>query len=408
MQRGAWLGQDPAQELVPMQRVEQLLLWFVPKTPEALSDAVTLLRAMGLPAYNTFLHRYPNQLSGGQRRRVALIRVLLKRPRLLLLDEPFAGIDDAQRYNMMALLRRWQRQYRGALLLISHDATSVRDLATHILVLQQGQQQAYGPMTSLLAQNDVPLLKQWQAPDIAPIAMPVATRAAPVLELDRLLLAFPCSGNPLPPLSLQLYAREMVVLHGVSGVGKSTLAKTVIGLLAQRQGALSLAGEPLATAVRQRQRCQQQAVALVPQDPARTLNLFRRVGAQLQQALRRYGTYQEHSVEHLLAVVALPAAYARRFPAQLSGGELQRVALARALAAKPAVLICDEVTSALDALTTRKILVLLQRLCHEHHMALLLITHQVESVRALCHRVLLLSPASGITPFITPATRRAS
>ncbi len=230
---------------------------------------------------------------------------------------------------MMALLRRWQRQYRGALLLISHDATSVRDLATHILVLQQGQQQAYGRMTSLLAQDDVPLLKQWQAPDIAPIAMQVATRAAPVLELDRLLLAFPCSGNPLPPVSLQLYAGEMMALHGVSGVGKSTLAKTVIGLLAPRQGTLRLAGEPSATAVRQRQRCQQQAVAL---------------------------------------------------------------------AAKPAVLICDEVTSALDALTARKILVLLQRLFHEHHMALLLITHQVESVRALCHRVSLLSPASGITP----------
>ncbi|MBG6245197.1 hypothetical protein CS369_11235 [Candidatus Symbiopectobacterium sp. 'North America'] len=312
---------------------------------------------MGLPTDNTFLHRYPYQLSGGQRRRVALIRVLLKRSRLLLLDEPFAGIDDAQRYSMMALLSRWQRQYRGALLLISHDVTSVRNLATNILVLEQGQQQAYGPMTSLLAQNDVPLLKQWQAPDIAPIAMPVATRAAPVLELDRLLLALPCSGNPLPPLSLQLYAGEMVALHGVSDVGKSTLAKTVIGLLAPRQGMLYLAGEPLATAVRQRQRYQQQAVALVPQDPARTLNPFRRVGAQLQQALRRYGTHQKHSVEHLLAVVVLPAAYARRFPAQLSGGELQRVALARALAAKPAILICDEVTSALDALTARKILV---------------------------------------------------
>lgn len=189
-----------------------------------------------------------------------------------------------------------------------------------------------------------------------------------------------------------------MALHGVSGVGKSTLAKTVIGLLAPQRGTLRLAGERLAAKVQQRQRYQQQALALVPQDPARTLNPFRRIGAQLQQALRRYGTHHQHSVERLLATVALPASYARRFPAQLSGGELQRIALARALAGNPAVLICDEVTSALDALTARQVHVLLQRLCHEHSMALLLITHQVESVRALCHRVLLLSPASGITP----------
>ncbi|MCW2485240.1 ABC transporter ATP-binding protein [Candidatus Symbiopectobacterium sp. NZEC127] len=397
-QQCAWLGQDPAQELVPTQRIEQLLLGFIAKTPATISDAVTFLRALGLPADRAFLQRYPHQLSGGQRRRVALIRVLLKRPQLLLLDEPFAGLDEAQRRNMIALLNRWRRQHRCALLLISHDAVSVRDVATHLLVLQQGQQQAYGPVSSLLAQTAIPLLKQWQVPDISSTPIPVTTRTAPVLELDRLLLALPCSSPPLPPLSLLLFAGEMVALHGVSGVGKSTLAKTVIGLLAPRQGTLRLAGEPLAAAVKQRQRYQQQAVALVPQDPARTLNPFRRIGAQLQQALRRYGIYQEHSVERLLATVALPAAYARRFPAQLSGGELQRVALARALAGKPAVLICDEVTSALDALTAREILMLLQRLCHEHHMALLLITHQVESVRALCHRVLLLSPSSGITP----------
>lgn len=191
-QQCAWLGQDPAQELVPTQRIEQLLLGFASKTSVAISDAVTLLRALVLPTDTAFLQRYPHQLSGGQRRRVALIRVLLKRPRLLLLDEPFAGIDEIQRRNMIALLNRWRRQHRCALLLISHDAVSVHDVATHLLVLQHGQQQAYGPVAHLLAQNDIPLLKQWQVPDISPFSIPMSVATRPPLCLNSIACCWRC------------------------------------------------------------------------------------------------------------------------------------------------------------------------------------------------------------------------
>lgn len=395
-QQCAWLGQDPSLELTPTQRIEQLLLAFVSDSSVTMSDAVTLLHELGLPSDSAFLQRYPHQLSGGQRRRVALIRVLLKRPRLLLLDEPFAGIDEAQRSSMIALLTRWRRQHRCALLIISHDVVSVHEMATQVLVLHQGQQQAYGPAASLLCQGNIPLLSQRTTSDVLTAPSSVPMPSSPVLVLERVQLMLRDPNSALPSLSLQLYAGQMVALHGVSGVGKSTLAKTVIGLLAPLRGAIRLWGAPLAATVGQRQRHQQQALAWVTQDPARSLNPFRRIGAQLHQALRRYNTHTEYSVEQLLAIVALPADYAQRFPGQLSGGELQRVALARALAGKPTVLVCDEVTSALDVQTARQILLLLQRICREYQMALLLITHHVERVRALCHQVLFLCPVSGI------------
>lgn len=380
----AWLGQEPAQELTPTMTVRRQLNEFYHGDANAISE---ILASLGLPQDNAFLQRFPHQLSGGQRRQVALARVLLKRPQLLILDEPFAGLDRLHREQMMAELRQLQRQYRFALLLISHELNAVTELAQQMLVLHNGQQLEYGETRQLFASPNSPLLREWLSP--VTLSLPVANQEAPLLRVSRWQPGY-SRPTSLPALDFELSAGECLAVTGPSGIGKSTLARSLAGLHPSHHGAITLAGQPLAGDVRHRSREQQRAIALVPQDPAHSLHPLRSVGQQLQQALDRYLLPQPPSVAALLHQVGLPGDYARRLPRQLSGGEQQRVALARALAGLPRLLICDEVTSALDVLSSRTILQLLSQLLAQG-MAVLFITHDLPAARQLCTASLHLS-----------------
>ncbi|HEC8924802.1 TPA: ABC transporter ATP-binding protein [Salmonella enterica subsp. enterica serovar Stanley] len=373
----AWLGQDPAQELTPGMSVRRQLNEFHHGDANAISE---MLASLGLPQDNAFLQRFPHQLSGGQRRRVALVRVLLKRPQLLILDEPFAGLDRRHREQMIAELRQLQRQYRFALLLIGHQLSAVADIAQRMLVLHKGRQLEFGDTQQLFATPKSPLLRAWLSPVTWP--RPVTTQGEPLLRVSRW---HPGHSLPtaLPELSFALYPGQCLAVTGPSGIGKSTLARSLAGLNPPHQGVIALGDRPLASDVRRRSREQQRAIALVPQDPAHSLHPLRSVGQQLQQTLDRYRLSHPGSVDALLQLVGLPGDYARRLPRELSGGEQQRVALARALAGQPSVLICDEVTSALDVLSTRTILQLLSQLLTQG-LAVLFITHDLPAARQIC------------------------
>lgn len=380
----AWLGQDPAQELTPGMSVRRQLNEFYNGDANAISEMLT---SLGLPQDNAFLQRFPHQLSGGQRRRVALVRVLLKRPQLLILDEPFAGLDQPHREQMMTELRRLQRQLGFALLLIGHELSAVAEIAQQMLVLHNGQQLEYGDTRQLFSTPKSPLLRAWLSP--MTLSQHVTTQEAPLLRVSHWQPGH-SRLTSLPALNFELSPGHCLAITGPSGIGKSTLARSLAGLNPSHQGAITLGDRPLASDVRRRSREQQRAIALVPQDPAHSLHPLRSVGQQLQQALDRYRLPQPLSVTALLHQVGLPGEYAHRLPRQLSGGEQQRVALARALAGQPSVLICDEVTSALDVLSTRTILQLLSQLLTQG-MAVLFITHDLSAARQICTASLHLS-----------------
>lgn len=166
---------------------------------------------------------------------------------------------------------------------------------------------------------------------------------------------------------------------GPSGSGKTTLLRVMAGLHATHTGHLTLDGRPLAARVQRRTREQQRRVQLVPQNPLAALNPRHTIGRQLTRPLRLHAgqaRLRPERVAELLAQVDLPAHYADRIPAELSGGQRQRVSIARALATAPDILLCDEVTSALDDETAASVMELLTRLRAEHRMTLIIVSHQ--------------------------------
>ncbi|BDT95848.1 hypothetical protein IFM12275_58240 [Nocardia sputorum] len=198
----------------------------------------------------------------------------------------------------------------------------------------------------------------------------------------------------LTDIDLALAAGSALAVVGASGAGKTTLARVIAGLHASATGALELGGTPITVGANRRIRYGAGGIQLVTQNPRSALNPRRTVAQTLGRPLRRIGRVARRDlarrITELLAAVELSADLAARYPHELSGGQRQRVALARALAAEPAVLLCDEITSALDHHTAAAIMALLDRIRTERGTALLIITHDMALVAEYCPTLLVL------------------
>ena len=198
-------------------------------------------------------------------------------------------------------------------------------------------------------------------------------------------------------INFELQREECLALVGESGSGKTTLARSVAGLNATWTGEIKLNGKPLANAARNRPREQRRIIQYVFQNPYGSLNPRRTIGHIIGQPLELFGTHgaaAEKKVAEMLDRVSLAASYAHRYPDQLSGGERQRVAIARALVCDPQVLICDEVTSALDVSVQAAIVELLGTLQRDLGLAMLFVTHNLPLVRSIAQRVAVMSHGS--------------
>ncbi|WP_433331885.1 ABC transporter ATP-binding protein [Spirillospora sp. CA-294931] len=366
----AYLGQDPATTLNPYQRVGSLLLTAMGKRPRSKRTAAVteLLERVSLdPA---LARRYPHQLSGGQQQRVALAVALARRPRLLVLDEPTSALDPKAAAEVHRELAS-QREDGVSLLWITHDLDAVRDEVDHVLTMGTAPGQAPPP----------PRRK--------------TTPSTSKLIVRDLVAAHPGGPRVLDGLSLEVAGGQCLAVIGPSGSGKSTLARCLAGLHRPLSGEIQLRPRPPLGSPQARR-----AVQLVAQDPAGALHPRQDVRTALSRPLllfhgMRAAEEVDAEVALLLEAVQLPAEYARRLPGELSGGQRQRVALARALAARPAFLICDEVTAALDAATRDAVLDLLTGL-RDEGLGIVMITHSPEVVRRTADAVLELGTQSGV------------
>jgi peptide/nickel transport system ATP-binding protein len=372
-----YLGQDPGLTLNPYAKVGAMLLTAIGTKDR--DRVAPLLARVGLPV--ELAGRYPHQLSGGQQQRVALACALAREPRLLVLDEPTTALDVLAKAEVLRELARL-RDSGVALLWISHDLDTVRSLADRVVVLDGGRLLDDSPATRALVDADVP-----RTP---------STWDGPVALSGTGISAAHGANRVLHGVDLAVRGGECLAVLGVSGVGKSTFARCLAGLHRPSAGAVSLAGVELAGDVRGRTSAQRAAVQLVPQSPAESLHPRQSVRTALTRPLRklrgmRRAAGVDAEVRRLLTAVGLPETVADRLPAELSGGQRQRVALARALAARPDVLVCDEITSALDSVTQAGVLRLLGELRAEHGLAVVFITHDAAVAAAVSDRVLVLA-----------------
>jgi peptide/nickel transport system ATP-binding protein len=346
--------------------------------------------------------RHPHALSGGQQQRVMIAIALAGDPVLLLADEPTTALDTTVQAQVLALLRRLAAERGLAMLFISHDLAVVAGMAARVGVMHRGRLVELGPANEVLCSPRAPearaLLAARRA--LAPAACAAVRSAArPVLEVEGLAVTypgrFPFAARPhraVEGVSFTLAAGEVLGLVGGSGSGKSSLARALLGLADRAEGRVALEGRELPAGLAARRSPAAQRLQMVFQNPYGSLNPRRRIAAILEEPQRALGTADGAAERHrrsaaTLAEVGLEEAHLHRFPHQLSGGQRQRVAIARALLAEPAVLVCDEVISALDMTVQAQVLALLQRLVATRGLALLFISHDLAAVAHLAGRV---------------------
>ncbi|MDX6718066.1 MAG: peptide/nickel transport system ATP-binding protein ddpF [Solirubrobacteraceae bacterium] len=356
----ALVGQDPMSRLCPSHRVRDVVGELAPPGDRDRAIAQALARA-GLPDDAELLRRRACELSGGQLRRLALARALVREPALLLLDEPTGGLDALRARGVATELRALAA--RGTtIVMASHDLDHVREVADVVIGMEGGRIAAPGRRPRRTASAPRPRTLAGER-----------LRASSVRVL--------AGGREiLRDVSLSTPAGATLALVGPSGSGKTTLLRYLAGLAAG-SGDVMLDGRLLARRVRDRRADERWQMQYVAQDPLGALNPARTVSATLSRPLRRHGGLGKHAATaaagQLLEAVALPSTLLQRRPDELSGGQRQRVALARALAADPPVLLCDEMTSALDEHTSERVLQMLRTRQNETGLTIVWATHDL-------------------------------
>ncbi|MDB6158800.1 MAG: hypothetical protein JWO04_2506 [Gammaproteobacteria bacterium] len=367
---------------------------------QARERAVEAFRALDLPDPHRFGERYPHQVSGGQLQRAMAAMAISCQPDVLVLDEPTTALDVTTQIEVLAHLKKLIALYGTAALYISHDLAVVAQIADRIIVLRHGKIVETGPTQAILTSPKTEyaraLVAERKAAELG-VKTRERDRADTVLTVEDVTVSYG-RRDVVRSAQFTIARGEIVAVVGESGSGKTTLAYAICGLVAARAGCISFEGAPLAPHYTRRTREELRRIQLVFQLPDVALNPRHSVGLIVGRPAAFYfgmkGPDLKVRVAELLVSVGLDPSIANRYPGQLSGGQKQRVCIARALAAKPDLIVCDEVTSALDPLVGEEILKLLRRLQEDLAVAYLFITHDLGTVRRVAHRVVVMLDGS--------------
>lgn len=393
---------DPSRSILD-QVVEPACLHGTLPRGQAELKAIALFRELALPEPETIGQRYPHQVSGGQLQRLMAAMALITDPEVVILDEPTTALDVTTQVEVLRAFRRVVRERQVTAVYVSHDLAVVAQMADHILVLRDGRMREVGTTERLLAapQNEYTQSLLAAARPATRAAGTADAGAQVLLRLKGLSAGYGAprpDGKPavtiLEDIDLELKRGQAIGVIGESGSGKTTLARVVAGLLPPSTGTMEFDGRTLPPALRQRSREDLRRVQIVFQSADTALNPSQTIERILARPLQFYrglkGDPLRRRIDELLDLVKLPRTLADRLPGGLSGGQKQRVNLARALAADPDLILCDEVTSALDTVVGAAVLDLIAELRRELGVSYLFISHDLHTVRAVCDEIVVM------------------
>ncbi|RWB73324.1 ABC transporter ATP-binding protein [Mesorhizobium sp. M3A.F.Ca.ET.174.01.1.1] len=362
------------------------------------------LRSVDLPDDEKFSRRYPFELSGGQLQRIAIAMAFVTSPQVIVMDEPTTGLDVSTQQTILELIARLVKSSSASVVYVTHDLAVVNVVADRVAVTLSGRIVEQGSRKQVFVEPSADYTRMLL--DAIPRLVTDGPAAAPeaegaiefqnILEVKNLRAAHG-HVEVVHGVSFSVGKGECVGLVGGSGSGKTTTGRCVTGLHSNASGSLLFEGHSMPFAVSSRSKADLSAMQIVFQNPDRSLNPKESIAQSIARAVRLTGLADRArvgaEVRSLLDRVRLPQRVADLYPADLSGGERQRVAVARALAVKPKLLVCDEITSALDVSVQAAVVELLLDLKRDG-LAMLFITHNLPLVSEIAESIIIMKDGS--------------
>ncbi len=404
-QRMSMIFQEPMTALNPVERVgtqigEVLEIHTKLSPAERRQKVMEVMEAVHLPDVPHLVDAFPHQLSGGQRQRVMIAAALVLDPVLLIADEPTTALDVTTQAQILKLVAEMQARKGTGVLFITHDFGVVAEIAHRVVVMRGGRVVEQGTRDEILFApreeytkmliSSVPSLTP---PQRAPIGSPVALSTRDLSKTYRsagFLFGGGRTVHAAQNVTLDVRRGETVGIVGESGSGKTTVARCIARLIEPSSGAIKIGDTDIATLPERQLRPHRKAVQIVFQDPNRSLNPRRTVGASIVEGPENFGEPHDKAMARardLMQLVGLSPDSLDRYPHQFSGGQRQRIAIARALAMEPTILIADEAVSALDVSVQAQVLRLLDDVRRRFDLAVLFITHDLRVAAQICDRI---------------------
>jgi peptide/nickel transport system ATP-binding protein len=402
-------------QVIEVTRIHRLM-----SPADARAKAIVLFKALSLPEPERIGDRYPHQVSGGQLQRLAAAMALIGNPRVVIFDEPTTALDVTTQVEVLRAFKAVTSKQRVACVYVSHDLAVVAQIADRIVVLKGGEVKESGTTREILEQPRHPytreLLAAFAPKSHAPLPQKEGTSRQPLLLVEQLTAGYgpQQGGRPrvkaVEQINLRVERGSNLGIIGESGCGKSTLARAIAGILPAYDGNITFNGRELGRNVQSRTRDELRQIQIVFQHADTALNPAKSVEDILGRPLTFYhgmkGKARDARIDELLDLVHLPRAVRHRLPGELSGGQKQRVNFARALAAEPMLILCDEITSALDTVVAAAVIDLLKELQRELGLSYLFISHDLSVVEAICDEIVVMYRGQKVEE-ITPARHQA-